>query len=336
MKKSLIALAVAGVIAAPAAMAEVTIYGQARASFDSHDNGAGGTTATKVTDDASRIGFKGSEDLGGGTSAFFQIETGVALDAGGGAWATRDSWVGLTGESWGTVQLGHGDAPSKVVTKGLDLFGDTQGNDQLLSYDPAGNSTAPGGVAVYASPNMSGFQVIAAYLTAAEAASTSGAKKDSHYNLGASYTGGPLYVGLGYDSQKNDTSGVSYSETTLGASYTFDALWASLTYQRLSSSNSAANRNLYAINGKYSFGSDAVKLQYSRAGDLNSAANTGSNEVSVGYDHGMSKNTTVYALYSRIANDSSAGYSYNGNGGNPLVGNGADPSVWSIGINHSF
>ena len=74
MKKSLIALAVAGVFAAPAAMAaDTTIYGQANASFDGVDNGSGGTTTNKVSSNASRLGVKGSEDIGGGNSAIWQF-----------------------------------------------------------------------------------------------------------------------------------------------------------------------------------------------------------------------------------------------------------------------
>lgn len=336
MKKSLIALAVAGVIAAPAAMAEVTIYGAARASFDSADNGAGGTRTTMINDQASRIGFKGTEDLGGGTSAFFQVEQGFATDTGGGAWASRDTWVGLTGESWGTLQLGHGDSPAKGVTKGLDLFGDTAGNDQLVSYNN-GAVGDPGGVVAYASPDMSGFQIIGAWMAQAEGANTSASPKDTRYSLGLKYASGPLYVGLGYDNAKDDTApSVTYTETTLGVGYGFtDALWGSLTYQRQSATDNSTNRNNLAINGKYSFGSDAVKLQYSKAGNLNGAANTGANQVSLGYDHGMSKNTTVYALYSRVSNDS-ASTTYTTAGGNSAVTNGGDPSVLSVGINHSF
>ena len=85
MKKSLIALAVAGVVAAPVAMAEVTIYGQANVSYDVVDNGtstagAAGTSTNKVSSNASRIGFKGTEDLGNGTSAIWQIESGANID----------------------------------------------------------------------------------------------------------------------------------------------------------------------------------------------------------------------------------------------------------------
>lgn len=76
MKKTLIALAVATLPAA--AFADVTIYGQIKAGVENVD--AGGVNKTNVDDMGSRIGFKGSEDLGNGLKAIWQVESGFDID----------------------------------------------------------------------------------------------------------------------------------------------------------------------------------------------------------------------------------------------------------------
>ncbi len=347
MKKSLIALAVAGIVAAPVAMAEsVTIYGQANVSYDVISNGdAGavtGTSASKVQSNGSRIGFKGTEDLGGGTSAIWQVESAANLDGSGAqGFASRGSWAGLAGDSWGSVKLGNDDSVAKQATKGFDIFdgalGDV-GDTNLLTYNGYNNMIQ------YTSPNMSGFSFMAQYVAGAETASLSTNTKGSTYALAASYASGPLSVGFGYDTTKGGSAGTgsaagtvnqTISLTTLGVGYNFnDALYAALSYQRKNDSVGGAgntNRNNWLASGKYSFGSDAIKLQYAKAGTVNSVTNTGANQVSVGYDHGMSKATTLYAVYTRITNDSGSAYNLgNANGA------GADPSGWSIGMKHNF
>src|SRR5258708_13610300 len=90
MNKKLIAVAVAGACAAPAAMAQtanpVTLYGIVYATFESVEANGGPSTATpivrrnRVSDQASRLGVPGTEDLGGGLKAFFQFETAFKPD----------------------------------------------------------------------------------------------------------------------------------------------------------------------------------------------------------------------------------------------------------------
>ncbi|MFB9157859.1 porin [Chromobacterium violaceum] len=114
MKKSLIALLVATLPAA--AFADVTIYGKIKGGVEYVDNGS--TKQTNIDDLGSRIGFKGSEDLGNGLKTIWQVETGFAVDGTGkqnangssnsssGTFANRESFIGLQG-SFGTIRLGN-------------------------------------------------------------------------------------------------------------------------------------------------------------------------------------------------------------------------------------
>ena len=129
MNKKVMALAVAGVLAAPAAFAQssnVQLYGRANLGVDYWK--AGGATdqnsqydgRVRVFDNSSRVGLRGTEDLGNGLKAIFQIETGVNMDNGSnvgqggqvntsaGFWASRPSFVGLD-SNWGRLTFGRQD-----------------------------------------------------------------------------------------------------------------------------------------------------------------------------------------------------------------------------------
>jgi predicted porin len=96
--------------------------------------------------------------------------------------------------------------------------------------------------------------------------------------------------------------------------------------------------NAYYLAGKYNVSAnDAIKLAYTKAG-ANSVVNTDANQVSVGYDHSLSKRTTVYAMYTKLTNGSAGVYALSTNGtGAPTAGGvGSAPSAISLGLKHTF
>lgn len=120
MNKKFIALAVAAAVA-PAAFAadEVVLYGQVNvaAVVDNTED-----SLFKIDGQSSRIGVKGTESLGNGMSAWFQIESKVAPDdATASGFATREGWVGLKGD-FGGVQLGRGKSAFTKATEEFDLW----------------------------------------------------------------------------------------------------------------------------------------------------------------------------------------------------------------------
>jgi predicted porin len=144
MNKKLIALAIAGAFAAPVAMADsgnVVIYGVASVSYDNVNGtstGSGGVadeTRSRISSNNSYIGFKGSEDLGNGLSAIWQIENAVALDqqdinntsatATTGTQSRRNTFAGISSKTMGNLTFGVQDTPLKTSTGPLDVFKDT-------------------------------------------------------------------------------------------------------------------------------------------------------------------------------------------------------------------
>ena len=174
MKKSVLALAVAAAVGASgAAVADTTLYGSARISLD-YDKVKAGVPSILVpdswpsrrvpgprvvyTDDASdgvwdvtnnssRLGVKGSEDLGNGLSAIYQFEFGVDTTDGGNLNSNRPKWVGLKSDSWGSVKIGTQWTPYYNVAGAADQFNsgrifDTWNtNNCLVITNPATGNT---------------------------------------------------------------------------------------------------------------------------------------------------------------------------------------------------
>src|SRR4029453_5121509 len=129
MNKKLVAVAVAGVLAAPLAAqaqtANVTLYGRLNLTMeavkgDAVDPNLPATapaqnrTIYRVNPNSSRLGVRGSEALGGGLSAIFQIESSIQGDSSGGTLAGRETFVGLQG-AWGTFKMAYFLAPTHDI-----------------------------------------------------------------------------------------------------------------------------------------------------------------------------------------------------------------------------
>ncbi|NMG32259.1 porin [Aromatoleum evansii] len=218
MQKKLIALAIAGLASAPVfAQTNVTVYGVVDATVESVKADGGDAVEierrTRVTSNGSLIGFRGTEDLGNGLKALFQVESGFAADGTGtSTLATRDTFVGLNG-GFGTVQLGKlttimRAAGAKVdfnpAATGIGFAGATYGtiNGLKTPIDDRLNNTV-----MYTTPSFSGLTAQLAYTAgenrkAADANSGEGVNGQG-YQLAAAYENGPVYVSAGYALHKD-------------------------------------------------------------------------------------------------------------------------------------
>ncbi len=245
MNKKLLALAVAGIMAAPmAAQAEATIYGKMHLSVDSFDNDNSNVdedSGLGVSSNSSRIGFKGAEDLGGGMKAIWQIESGVDIAGNGGTLGSRNSFVGLAG-GFGTVIGGKHDTPYKSVGRKVDLFGDTVGDSRTV-LNLSGQDARTQNTLAYITPSMNGFSAVLAYVTdyRSTAASTVesrladvgiddvdlGDTSDANDNndwsaisAAVNYANGPLYVGVAH--QQLSAEADTLAATVGGTAVTLD------------------------------------------------------------------------------------------------------------------
>lgn len=336
MNKKLLALAVAGAFAAPlAAQAEVSVYGLAHVSVDSLDDD-GNTDGLFISSNTSRIGFKGSEDLGAGLKAIWQLEQSVNLDETGGGFASMNSFVGLAG-NFGAVLAGRHDTPFKVISRKTDLFADQIGDSRnlvsMVSIDYAGWDLRPNNVIAYASPNMNGLQVLAAYVT-------EDGTDDAHaYSMNVTYGNGPLWAGIAYELHGKALTAGGDEETgiRLGASYSMGAIKVAGMYQTLSDLGGAsgADADAWGLGVGFSFGNNVAKAQYY---SVESDTTGDATMWAVGLDHNFSKTTTGYLAYASTDNDSGATYSVSGGGHGDNVNSvaGGNPTGFSLGMIHKF
>ncbi|MBW8329416.1 MAG: porin [Thiobacillus sp.] len=362
MKKSLIALAIAGAVSAPAfaATSNVDVYGVMNIGVFSVDSDVTGEDrSTSVTSQSSRIGFKGAEDLGGGLSAIWQIETGVNVDEGGGFGGRRNTFVGLKG-GFGTVLMGKHDTPMKMLGRKVDNFGDTFADSRNLLGTNADTGTSmfdlrTDNTIAYISPNFSGLTFIGAYVTdhnqtpdGANCAVGLDCNDTDAYSVSADYTNGPLMVGLGYERHnvvdvlavpEND---LSRSMWRLVAGYSFGNFKLGGQYERGSGDTGLdeADRNAWGLFGNYAMGNIVLKANYLSVGEYKGVDDSGANQYTLGVDYNMSKRTTVYALYAQVKNDNNAFFDLGRAQGlgdtTTTAAGGEDPSVFGVGVKHTF
>jgi predicted porin len=377
MKRSLIALAIASIFTAPAAMADdVKIYGKADMGIGSVNNGT--TSTTQVSSQVTKIGFKGSEDLGGGVSAVWQIEQQIDIDGGSGSthttFAGRNSFLGLKSDAAGTILLGRHDTPYKEATRHMDVFGDQMADNRSLlgGADPTKTGSTAGymdartpDTLMYISPKLGGMATIeAAYVASAETSNTAGAVKGSAYSLAGIFDIGPVRVAAAYQPIKYSTAGDyaataatlptavaandEYKASKVGASYAItDGIKVNAVYEKYTSSgagtamvNDASGQTNAYVGAVFKVtGSDAVKVAYGKAGKVGNVAATGAHQMSVGYDHDLTKSTKVYAQYTKISNDAAATYGISSGGTTLQTGTvvaGKSVTGLIFGVYHSF
>ena len=203
MKKNMIALAVTAAFAMPAfAQSSITLYGVIDEGINYTSN-AGDKSAYQLESgyaQGSRWGLKGSEDLGSGLKAIFDLENGFDVNSGGlqegGRIFGRQAFVGLTSANYGTLTFG------RQYDSVVDYLAPTTANGNwggyLLSHpydnDNTDNSFRVNNTVKYASPSFAGLQFGGTYSFSNE----TGFANNRTYSLGGQYTNGGLLVGAAY------------------------------------------------------------------------------------------------------------------------------------------
>jgi predicted porin len=372
MQKKLIALAVAGLVAAPAfAQSNVTIYGVADLSFDNVKAGGAAVSGdsmpgrNRVSANSSYIGFKGAESLGNGMTAVFQFENGLTPDSTGGAWTSRDSYVGLAG-GFGTVAMGTLTGPTRGLGASMDVNAGATGigaNSSLLGKlgghritngANCGSSTVCASVfdtrwsntIAYISPAMSGFSVTVAYVanenkTRDGLNGTAGQLNTRGYDIGFKYDNGPIMAALTQNQAKiGDTADTKATDTRLGFKYAPSNFSVGLLWDRVKLDDNAGTnlkRTGWFLPVTFTMGAGKLIAQYGKAGDVTGTSDTGAKHFSLGYEYSLSKRTMVKAVWSQVTNEQNAYYDYGVNAvGTSGTASGFDPKGFQVGIRHSF
>jgi len=377
MMKKILAVAIASAFAAPAfaATANVDVYGQINLSVENVDNGVDSWNRM-VTNNNSFIGFKGSEDLGSGLKAVWQIEANLEMTgngstasstttgADGNIFGTRNTFIGLAG-GWGTVITGTHDTPYKMSTGPLDVFVGTLGdyNGVFGSAGSTANSSLfdlrTGNTIAYLSPKFGGFDVKAAYVMGLEGiegvgTGNTGMDASDAYSLSGTYANGPLFVTAAYEKHNSVGTVLCIAGATclgqgtldrdawkVGAGYTIGNFKIGGVYEAMDGdAGTNIEHDTWGLMGAYQMGAISLKASYAQAGDVNDVADTGTDMWAVGADYALSKRTKVQLTYAKQDNDSSGVWGL-GQGasvaqGGGTAGAGEAVSGFSLGLVHSF
>lgn len=311
--KKFIVLAVAGLVSGGAfAQSNVTIYGIMDASvFGWSGNGESSTGISSSNYSTSRLGFKGEEALGNGLKAIFNLETQLTLDDKV-AWTSgRQANVGLAG-NFGKIVVGTMGTMSDSWTFGLTSpMGNMSARNLIGNTLGRFSSEKATGVHYY-SPVFSGLQLGAIYGTKQDT-DTYSLGKQYYLQVGAKYDNGPFAGVLTFARLSDDADAAK--DLTVGATYDFKVVKFYAGYERSADVGTSGSTTLKGTrtetNAQWTVGArvpvgKAGAIIGSYAVNKNDADDTDVKGWQLGYDHKLSKRTTLYANYMRISNDDGA------------------------------
>ena len=360
MKKTLIAFAALSAIAGVAqAQSSVTLYGLVDAfvgqtSKEVNSTSAATPASAKLKQNVvnssgqnnSRWGLKGTEDLGGGLKAVFQLEGGFDTDTGGssttsnqgGSLFGRQSWVGLSSSTMGTVGLGRQypayddlrGATNMIYDSNFATTGTVWGAGVKDYQNRSSNAIK------YISPDFAGFSGAVSYGFGEnkQPATATAAERDAE-NVTAihiKYANGPLLVGYAHQREKQVAGGnyfgsrgalgsgvvspaVTVSDTRkynlLGASYDFGVAKVTGQYNQatgLNAANIGAKDKEFNVGVVVPFGAAAVAAGYSRSKSDAAGDNNKGTGVSLLGTYALSKRTNLYTgfLVTKVESNNAA------------------------------
>ena len=294
------------------AQSSVTIYGRLNETVERQT--AGGNSKWVLQNNSSRIGFKGTEDLGGGLNAGFHLESGFSPDTGAANavfWGRR-AQVSVGG-TFGQIRAGTFFSEAYFATADyVSMHNHDTGtsSDALYAYVTNDRNKVS-----YSTPSFSGATV-----EIARSFSEGVPGVSPSYDLAANWAGGPLQLGAGYSK-----TGAA-RQVALRALYEFGAFTVGGYVQRDENAFAPAapgSRTNVRLAAMYALGLSEFHLNVGSAGNIGGLANSKATQATLAYNYKLSKRTKVYGFYTRL-NDGAAGVY------------GGDFSSVAFGIRHNF
>lgn len=266
---------VAAAVAAPAfAQSSVTLYGRFNTTIENQKTNEG-SRIWAVNNNASRIGFKGVEDMGGGMKASFNLEHGFGSDNGAAAgtfWG-REAWVQLAG-SFGAVRLGRQMPESYFATADyISMHNHDTGSSEDNLY---GGPFLQSNKVTYFTPSMGG-------LTASMSVAAGENQVKRGYDFAANWVGGPLHLGFGYSDQGNQ------DQWAVRALYELGPVTLGGYYQQVDRGPGTATYKNTRLAAMYTMGASEFHANFGKA--------TNGDQWTLGYNYNVSKRTKIYGYY---------------------------------------
>jgi predicted porin len=360
IRPSLVVAALSSVASLAHAQGTVQLFGVLDISY-LHTSADGNGSASSIATDANtsnRLGFRGTEDLGGGLKAAFWLEAGLSPDSGiGQATSVDNKTAGLAGingsqgltfgrkstvsliGSFGELRLGRDYVPSFMnLTASTHPFGTAGvGNSGQMFYpvNPAGSAVrnivrASNSIGYFLPAGLGGFTGHFMYAIG-EQASNAGATADDGQYVGASigYRSAALNMVIATGTTKYATG--DFTQSNFAVNYQFGP--AKLMYLWGKNEVGVTSTTANMVGTQYKVGTGEVRFAYTTL-KANKVANDAT-QWAVGYVHDLSKRTALYVNYSQVSNDG-AGTRFAVGGGNSTTTPGGGSTGYDIGIRTSF
>jgi predicted porin len=330
-RQFILAASVAAIFSASAQAqsSNVQIYGSIDVGFSHrgdnlNDNVGSQNRIDSGISSGSRLGFRGTEDLGNGLKAIFTLEAGYEADTGsskqGGRLFGRQVFAGLSG-NFGTVLAGRLYAPHYTLMSAIDPFkrgmvgqhnnvlaaGVTAGGINLFDPDRVDNTVA------YVTPSWGGFSLTAAYSNSATAQEATGNTGDNRvFAIMPRYTNGPLDIGFNYHRiESEESDAISVNNWTLAGAYNFGAVTLAAAYEQnrwndvLGVDGDDLKLNAWMLGVTVPFGNHAILASYNQS-KLDWKTDSGKGrQFALGYTYALSKRTNLFAAIADTHNDKS-------------------------------
>ncbi|ATQ84680.1 porin [Moraxella osloensis] len=326
MKKLLLATAVA-TLSVSAAHAAPTVYGKVFLTADYtdtnyDDNYRASATATsapndestvKLNSNASRIGFKGSEELTDTTKLIYQLEYQINPDDDSQQFRSRDTYIGLAHNTLGTLIAGRHDTPFKLAKGGVDVFNDY--DNVWLGKLMVGENRV-NNVIAYKSPTLVGVPVTfmaAAVLSEedkdADVANTDIDEGANGYSASLAYDQNGVYLAAGYDNNiqisKTDSAWRLAGSVDMGKINMVPGLTLGALYQETDVADKSDDEKSWLVSGKYKIGATpwAVKAQYIDTSNQSGVKDRDAQEIALGAEYSFNKATKGHLYAAQIDTD---------------------------------
>lgn len=340
MKKSILALAVLTTLAATSGVASaqssVTVYGIVDLGVAYKNAGAGTVTSLDSgLNSTSRFGLKGTEDLGSGWKANFNLEAGIKGDTGANdaALFARGAWLGLSGAEFGSINFGRHKALTYIYGAAIDPFMDGLLGKTDLMFKI--NHVRDNSITYTSNKFGGGFSVAAQYGFGEK---TGNATANRVTSFAAAYANGPLMANVVFDQAKdaNGNTAVGGEKLMAGVSYDFGKDFYGVKlhgmFQEIKGSTSLTvlketKEEQTMLGASIKDGANTWILSYTDA-NVKTSVNANSSRIALGYTYDLSKRTNLYASMARVENEKAA---------KTLADvAGANARLFNLGVRHKF
>lgn len=322
------------------AQSSVTLYGNIDTSMAYYRTGNENTVRMNSGSLwGSRLGMRGSEDIGDGYQIIFKLEQSIDSNngqAGNPAEAFgREAWVGLSGD-FGKVEIGEIQTPTYVPTAGYyDAFALVTMASGFNNFQL--ESVRQNNAIMYSSPSFHGVtgQVMVG-LRDTTMTPTSGL---NNYDFALEYNQGPWKLATSYQSVENSTDSSTLNTFFGGGSYGFGRWRAYVGYNHATQTNGTVNNNVFGASLLYNLTANtSLAAGYAWVHSAGFTAPGTADEFSAQVRTFLSKRTEIYASLAKLRNRGKTAFTLNGAtvAGVPAAHPGADVGGAEIGILHYF